>query len=82
MNFSFEEVEGFIFDFDGVLTDNKVYLNQYGVESVACSRADGLGFDVLKKINKKNKSLANQMLYESEKQDEDSGTLLDENNIL
>ena len=52
MNFSFEEVEGFIFDFDGVLTDNKVYLNQYGVESVACSRADGLGFDVLKKINK------------------------------
>ena len=38
--------------------------------------------DVLKKINKKNKSLANQMLYESEKQDEDSGTLLDENNIL
>ena len=38
--------------------------------------------DVLKKINKKNKSLANQMLYESTKQDEDSGTLLDENNIL
>jgi hypothetical protein len=38
--------------------------------------------DVLKKINKKNKSLANQMLYESAKKDEDSGTLLDENNIL
>jgi hypothetical protein len=38
--------------------------------------------DVLKKINKKNKSLANQMLYESEKQDKDNGTMLDENNIL
>ncbi len=38
--------------------------------------------DVLKQINKKNKNLANQLLYESTKQDADSGTLLDENNIL
>ena len=38
--------------------------------------------DVLKKINKKSKDLANQMLYESTQTDEDSGTMLDENNIL
>lgn len=38
--------------------------------------------DVLKKINKKNKNLANQMLYESSNTDKDLGTMLDENNIL
>jgi YrbI family 3-deoxy-D-manno-octulosonate 8-phosphate phosphatase len=32
-----------IFDFDGVFTDNAVYIDQYGVESVRCSRSDGLG---------------------------------------
>jgi len=41
-----------IFDFDGVLTDNKVIVNQNGEESVNCNRSDGLGFDVLRKINK------------------------------
>jgi 3-deoxy-D-manno-octulosonate 8-phosphate phosphatase (KDO 8-P phosphatase) len=46
------DIEAFVFDFDGVLTNNIVYLNQEGVESVACSRADGLAFDVLRKLNK------------------------------
>ena len=41
-----------VFDFDGVLTDNKVYLDQDGKESVSCSRADGLAFDVLHKLHK------------------------------
>lgn len=31
------------FDFDGVFTDNTVYVNQDGVESVRCWRSDGLG---------------------------------------
>lgn len=31
------------FDFDGVFTDNTVYVNQDGVESVRCWRGDGLG---------------------------------------
>jgi 3-deoxy-D-manno-octulosonate 8-phosphate phosphatase (KDO 8-P phosphatase) len=39
-----------VLDFDGVLTDNKVYLDQNGVEFVQCSRADGLAIDVLKKL--------------------------------
>lgn len=32
-----------IFDFDGVFTDNTVYVNQDGLESVRCWRSDGLG---------------------------------------
>ena len=47
-----ENIEAIVFDFDGVLTDNKVYLDQDGKESVSCSRADGLAFDVLRKLNK------------------------------
>lgn len=36
-------------DFDGVLTDNKVYLNENGLESVVLNRSDGLAIDILKK---------------------------------
>ena len=39
------------FDFDGVLTTNKVFVSQEGVEMVCCNRSDGLAFDVLKRIN-------------------------------
>ena len=48
----FKDIDAFVFDFDGVLTDNIVFLDQNGVESVACSRADGLAFDVLHKLRK------------------------------
>jgi len=30
-----------VYDFDGVLTDNRVWVNQDGVESVRCNRSDG-----------------------------------------
>lgn len=36
------------FDFDGVFTDNMVYLNEEGIESVRCWRSDGLGLGRLK----------------------------------
>lgn len=52
MELSIEKIEAFIFDFDGVLTNNLVYLSQDGKESVSCSRADGLAFDVLHKLSK------------------------------
>lgn len=42
-----------VFDFDGVFTDNKVYVNQEGLESIACNRSDGLGLDILRKFIKK-----------------------------
>lgn len=35
------------FDFDGVFTDNSVYVSQDGVESVRCVRSDGLGLQKL-----------------------------------
>ena len=47
-----ENIDAFIFDFDGVLTNNSVHLDQDGREFVSCSRADGLAFDVLRILNK------------------------------
>jgi len=35
-------------DFDGVMTDNRVLVDQNGGEAVWCSRADGLGVEMLK----------------------------------
>lgn len=35
-------------DFDGVMTDGYVYVDQDGRESVKCSRKDGLGIEMLK----------------------------------
>jgi 3-deoxy-D-manno-octulosonate 8-phosphate phosphatase (KDO 8-P phosphatase) len=39
-----------VLDFDGVLTNNQVLLNENGEEFVACSRGDGLAFDALRKL--------------------------------
>jgi 3-deoxy-D-manno-octulosonate 8-phosphate phosphatase (KDO 8-P phosphatase) len=39
-----------VFDFDGVFTDNSVYVSQDGSESVRCWRSDGLGLSRLKSI--------------------------------
>jgi len=51
--FNIEDIDLIVLDFDGVLTDNNVYTNNSGEEFVKCSRADGLGFDALKRINMK-----------------------------
>lgn len=51
-NIVIDDVDAIIFDFDGVLTNNLVYVNEHGEESVSCSRSDGLAFDVLHKLNK------------------------------
>ena len=47
-----DDIDVFVFDFDGVLTNNLVYLDQNGKESVSCSRGDGLAFDVIRKLKK------------------------------
>ena len=39
-----------VFDFDGVFTDNSVYVSQDGSESVRCWRSDGLGLSRLQGI--------------------------------
>jgi 3-deoxy-D-manno-octulosonate 8-phosphate phosphatase (KDO 8-P phosphatase) len=38
------------FDFDGVFTDNSVYVSQDGVETVRCWRSDGLGLARLRNV--------------------------------
>jgi YrbI family 3-deoxy-D-manno-octulosonate 8-phosphate phosphatase len=38
------------FDFDGVFTDNMVYVLQDGSEAVRCNRSDGIGLQKLKNL--------------------------------
>ena len=52
MKISIDKIDAFVFDFDGVMTNNKVYLDQDGKEIVSCHRSDGLAFDVLRKLSK------------------------------
>jgi len=44
------EISLIVYDFDGVMTDNKVYLNQDGKEMVQVNRADGLGISMLAEL--------------------------------
>jgi N-acylneuraminate cytidylyltransferase len=37
-----------VFDFDGVLTDDRVYVFEDGREAVACNRGDGMGLTLLR----------------------------------
>lgn len=36
-----QQLDAIVMDFDGVFTDNRVIVNESGVESVACNRSDG-----------------------------------------
>ena len=38
------QIELLVYDFDGVMTDNKVYVNQEGQEIVKVNRGDGLRY--------------------------------------
>ena len=40
-------IKAIAFDFDGVFTDNLVYVMQNGDEAVACNRSDGMGISML-----------------------------------
>ena len=40
-----------VYDFDGVMTDNKVYIDQNGNEMVQVNRADGLGVAEIRKMD-------------------------------
>jgi YrbI family 3-deoxy-D-manno-octulosonate 8-phosphate phosphatase len=39
-----------VFDFDGVFTDNMVYVFEDGTEAVRCFRSDGIGLHKLKQL--------------------------------
>ncbi len=47
-----DHIDAFVFDFDGVLTNNFVHIDQSGNEWVSCNRSDGLAFDVLRVLQK------------------------------
>jgi len=38
-----DTIQAVVFDFDGVMTDNTVYVSEKGLESVRCNRGDGWG---------------------------------------
>ena len=38
-----------VLDFDGVLTDNRVWVSESGDEAVLCNRSDGMGLSMLRK---------------------------------
>lgn len=48
-----ESIHTVAFDFDGVFTNNKVWLNQDGLESVCCDRGDGLAFDMVRNFQRR-----------------------------
>ena len=50
MNNNFADVKLALFDFDGVMTDNFVYVSENGNEIVRCYRSDGIGISRIKKI--------------------------------
>jgi N-acylneuraminate cytidylyltransferase len=43
-----KDVQLLVLDFDGVMTDNSVLVQEDGTESVVCSRGDGFGLNLLK----------------------------------
>ena len=55
------------FDFDGVFTDNKVYVGQDGGEMVRCDRADGLGMDLLRAAQARGKLSAEVFVLTKER---------------
>ena len=49
----FKNVKFVVFDFDGVFTNNSVYVSENGEETVKCNRSDGIGLARLKEVNVK-----------------------------
>lgn len=47
-----EQVKLLVLDFDGVMTDDRVWVDQNGKETIAACRADGMGLEMLRKLTK------------------------------
>ncbi len=45
-----KDIKLIAYDFDGVMTDNHVYVDENGKESVKVNRGDGLGVGLIKKL--------------------------------
>lgn len=51
MSYKLNNIRLIIYDFDGVMTDNSVFINELGQESVKVNRADGLAVSEIKKMD-------------------------------
>ena len=51
MVIKYKNIKLLVYDFDGVMTNNKVYVDQKGNEMVQVNRGDGLGVDEIKKLD-------------------------------
>ena len=60
-NLNLDNIDFIFLDFDGVLTNNKVLVDENGIESVSCNRSDGLAAEVLNKLGLKT------IIFSSEK---------------
>ena len=45
-----KDIKLLVYDFDGVMTDNKVIVDENGKESVVCNRSDGLAIKLIKEM--------------------------------
>lgn len=50
MPINFSTLNLIVYDFDGVMTDNHVYLDQDGREMAMCHRGDGLGVGIIRDL--------------------------------
>ena len=63
---SSSDIHTIVFDFDGVFTDNKVWVDQDGRESVRCDRGDGLAFDLIRAFQRQGKLNAELFILSKE----------------
>jgi len=45
-----QNIKLIVYDFDGVMTDNRVLVTEAGEEAVSCNRGDGLGVNMIKSL--------------------------------
>ena len=60
------EIHTVAFDFDGIFTDNRVWVDQDGRESVRCDRGDGLAFDLVRAYKERGKLNADFFILSKE----------------
>ena len=51
IKFNYKNIDLIVYDFDGVMTDNRVIIFQDGTEAVIVNRADGLGIDHFRSLD-------------------------------
>jgi YrbI family 3-deoxy-D-manno-octulosonate 8-phosphate phosphatase len=49
-SFKLKDIDLIVYDFDGVMTDNRVLVYENGKEAVFCNRSDGLAIQKIKKL--------------------------------